>query len=229
MGSFVIKTIDMTLNPESIQHAINIVNELRSDLPKALDALCEYLLKQGVFIAKMKLLGYTSRQGASARGDLYRSIRYEIEDGKGYLLAGYPNDHGSDNPAWANISYAVFFEFGFGTSSNYDRGGRLLKSESSVDKHMEHGLIGKRTGRTKNHPTDRDVYRRMEDYSVRKDSEDSPEYFGWVYKNKKDGKFYVSRGQNPKPFMYETLLALTEKAEQDGGRIIGTYFAENTI
>lgn len=225
MGRFEVN-ISMTLDPDSVQKAIDRISDLTTDLQQALDALCEWLLKQGVTIARLKLLGYEHAKGKSARGNLYKSIRYEMANGKsgtGYLIAGYPGDHMSELGQYSNISYAVFFEFGFGTGTYYTRShNRLVTSTESYERNFDIGNIGSRSGRTKAHPSGRDVYRKIESYNTLTDS-NGKEFFGWVYKDRMSGKFFVSHGQNPKPFMYETLQELRSKAESESQRIIAEY------
>ena len=232
MGEFTLKRITMTLDPQSIQNAIDEIKELDLNLKYALDALCEWLLKDGVMIAKMNLRSYfTKGSGAGNRsGLLSRSIRYEMANGKsgrGYLIAGYPGDHMSDNPAWANYSYAVFFEFGFGTSSNYLEDNTLLTTENQIHDAYNAGKISRSTGRTRRHPSDRDVYRRTKDFKIR-ESSSGTKFFGWVYKDAETGKFYVSQGQNPKPFMYQTMLDLAKRAEEEGGKKLQQFIVEYT-
>ena len=229
MGEIVLKEIKMTLDPESIQNAIDEVTDLNLNLRYAMDCLCEWLLKQGVMIARMQLRGYLGKHGKPSKGNLYRSIRYEMANGKsgeGYLMAGYPGDHQSDNPQYANVSYAVFFEFGFGTGSYYykqSQGGGLMKTQASIDRNLSVGNFdaSRTRGRTKSHPSGKGHYRDAEEYQIRQSNQG--EFFGWVYKNKMDGKFYISEGQPPKPFMYNTYMELLEKAQKDGPRIIAEY------
>lgn len=221
MGTIILRNIEMTLDPESIQNAINEISELNGDLVRALDALTERLLKNGVMMARMKLRGFLNKNAGLSTGELSRSIHVEMENGsKGYLVAGTPGDSGGP------YSYAVYFEFGFGTGSHYRKqDGSLIKTTESVERHKQAGLISHSIGRLKDHPSGRDVYRDMESFPIRQDREDGPEYFGWVYKDRRTGKFYISKGQNPKPFMYETFVYLSESAEKDGGRFIAEYIA----
>lgn len=230
MSTFTLKTITMTLDPSSIQAAIDEVRDLELNLKYALDALCEWLLKNGITIAKMNLRRYLSKSNSGERsGLLTRSIRYEMENGTsgtGYLIAGYPGDHMSDNGQWANYSYAVFFEFGFGTGSYYRKNGELIRSERYLSEYKSKGDVAHATGRTERHPTNPDVYRKMMDSKVL--NLNGEEFFGWVYKDGKTGKFYVSKGQNPKPFMYETMLYLEKQAQEEGGRKLQQFITEYT-
>jgi len=49
---------------------------------------------------------------------------------------------------------------------------------------------------------------------------------GWVYHNDRDGGFYWTRGMDPRPFMYNTLIDLEEKVKIDGGTVIAEYLRE---
>lgn len=219
MGEFIIKQIDMTLDPSSIQRAIDQINELKG-LEPAMNKLCEAVLQEGRKVAMMNLIKY----GMSAR-NLRKSLRVEMNSGKantGYLEAGYPGDHGSELAEYANVSYAVFIEYGFGTSSNYLSGHRLIKSQRYLNYYKQYGGIEETTGRTKTHPSGRNGPKDLEEYSTMK-LPNKGEFFGWVYKSRKDGKFYISRGQEPKPFMYDTLQELADYAERHGGELIAQY------
>ena len=230
MGEFVLKEISMTLDPESIQNAIDQVNMLSKDLKDALDALVKHLLEKGVNIARLKLKRFLTGTQESS-GNLATSIRVEMENGKagvGYLCAGYPGDHESGNAKWENMSYAVFFEFGFGTGSYYykqNQGGRLIRNQESIDKNVAAGNIdaSRTQGRTKEHPRMQGNYKDAEEYKIMSRPNEG-EFFGWVYKDK-DGKFHVSKGQNPKPFMYNTLMFLTADAEDYGAGYIAEYIS----
>lgn len=212
------KDIVIDLNdPKTIDDAIDAVNKLRNEIPKALDRICKFLCEKGVKIARQKLGEF----GISEGGDLYNSIRFELEGGGkgiGYVIAGRPDDHMSDNPKWTKYSYAVFVEYGFGTVNYYDTAGQLVTTQSRIDRRKEIGE-SPTSGRGRDHPSGNYRYRDAEDYKVIKGS-DGTEFFGWKYFDRKENRWRVSYGQNPKPFMYRTLLELTSIAERDvGGRL----------
>lgn len=226
MGEIIFKEIKMTLDPESIQHAIDDVRNLNTDLQMALDALCESLLKDGVMIARLNLRSYFTKGDGANKGNLLRSIRYEMANGKsgeGYLMAGYPNDHMSDNPLYSNVSYAVFFEFGFGTSNHYRQDGSRINSSKAYNVLKSQGLVARSEGRTSDHPSKKGKYRPSKDYKMIENN-NGGQFRGWVYKDRWTGKFYTVRGgQPPKPFMYNTLLDLMDKAQRNGANIIAEY------
>lgn len=229
MGEIVLREINMTLDPASIRKAIRDVEGITLDLKYALDALCKQMLEDGVQIARMQLRGYLSSSfGKAAKGNLFRSIRYEMADGssgEGYLLAGYPGDHMSDDPRYANISYAVFFEFGFGTSNHYRSDGSRINSTKALKILKAQWLVARSEGRISDHPSGNGQYRKAKEFRMYENKEGG-QFRGWVYKDRWTGKFYtVKGGQPPKPFMYKTMLDLAERAEREGGRIIAEYMA----
>jgi len=220
MGEFVLKNITMTLDPESIDAAIHEVNMLQWQIRDAMDSLVDYLLNKGVMIAKIKVTGYVKTQ----TGALRRSIHVEKADGTvghGYIVAGTPGDLGYDggDGAYGNISYAVFVEYGFGTGNYYFKNGKRM-TNLYAKKHKE--LVARSSGRTARHPSGTYKYRPAKMYGMMSKS-DGTEFRGWVYKNRRDGKFYTSQGQPPKPFMWDTLQELAAEAEKDGCRIITEY------
>lgn len=223
MGEIFRKELKISLDdPASIDRAIEAINKIAEGLPKAMDGLCNYLVKKGVTIAQRKL----NELCVSQSGDLYNSIRFELSDGgKGiaYVVAGYPFDHYSDNPKYENVSYAVFVEFGYGTGSYYDTSGTLVTEQSRIDRYKEHEIDPK-YGRSKEHPSGRYRYRDADEYNVLT-SGTGEEFLGWKYFNRKTGKWSVSYGQNPKPFMYKTLIELMNVAEKECGARLGLYMA----
>lgn len=212
MGEIVLKDIQMTLDPSSIDDAIRQIEDLQGNLKNALDALRDYLLKDGITIARLNLRRYGFR-GKSSGSPLAQSIRVETADGKtgeGYLVAGYPGDHGYDGPGYENISYAVFIEFGFGA-------GAVTRSKKTGKVKAAHGTMAHHIA------TEKAGYKYGVNGFKKGTTPKGQTFRGWVYKNRKNDHFYVSQGQPPKPFMYDTLLDLADKADKDGGRIIAEY------
>ena len=221
MGEIFRKDLKISLDdPASIDRAIDAITRVAEGLPRAMDDLCNVLVKKGVTIAQQKL----NELCVSQNGDLYNSIRFELSDGgKGvaYVVAGYPFDHYSGNPKYDDISYAVFVEFGYGTGSYYDTTGALVTEQRRIDTRKEHGMKPK-YGRSKDHPTGRYRSRDAEEYNVLT-SGTGEKFLGWKYFNRKTGKWSVSYGQNPKPFMYKTLLELANIAERECGTKLGLF------
>ncbi len=226
MGEIFRKDLTISLDdPASIDRAIDAINKIAEGLPKAMDALCNYLARKGVSIAQQKL----NELCVSKSGDLYDSIRFELSDGGNgiaYVVAGYPFDHYSDNDKYSDVSYAVFVEFGYGTGSYYDTSDTLVTEQRRIDTRKEEGEKP-RYGRSKEHPSSgygTYTYRDAESYGTIKIS-NGDRVLGWKYMDRKTGKWHTSYGQNPKPFMYRTLLELSEIAEKDGGGRLGLYLA----
>ena len=228
MGEYVLTNIDITLDSESIGRAIATIESFESDLKYALDKVVDEFLNLGKGIASMKLKKYLTSDNADLRsGALLASIRVEMKNGEtgtGYICAGYPGDHGKEKHT--DMSYAVFFEFGTGVASYYkkeNQGGGLIKGEASVERHLEHGYYdaSRTSGRTKNHPTGRDVYKSHDDAKIMSTPQRG-EFYGWVYKDG-SGHYRITQGQSPKPFMYDTLMWLTNEAESRGGYLVYKY------
>lgn len=97
MGTFVLKNIDMTLNPSSIQRAINEVRRLKKDLADALSQLARILTSQGVEIAQMHIARMTHWSG-----NLEQSMTgyYDPESHCGYIST--------------DVEYAILVEYGTG-------------------------------------------------------------------------------------------------------------------
>lgn len=227
MGSFVLKNIEMTLDPESIQRAVDEVVDFKSDFKHAMNLLCGYLLRNGVRIARQKLEGYGISDGSA----LSATIRFEVETGEtfeGHVVAGYPGDHLSEDGKYSNVSYAVFVEYGFGTGNYYRRDGSRINSGKALRHLMKTGGIARASGRTKNHPSGLGRYRAASEFKMMS-NKNRGEFRGWVYKDRVTGKFYTSEGQPPKPFMYNTYLELMAKAERDGGRLLGMYIGSGGV
>ena len=120
MSVILLKNISMTLDPASIQKAIDEVNSMSGRLKEALDKVCEWLLAEGVKVAKIRLLRYGVPQGP-----LYNSIKqvaFDPQKGVGYITAGEGLLAGGisggaegKTSKWPLMSYAVFIEFGTGT------------------------------------------------------------------------------------------------------------------
>lgn len=121
----VLKNINMTLDPESIENAIQEVERFEMVLKPAMQCLIEYLASKGVEIARAELLWVGgSNTGGGASGDepieneawetgaLSESIRYEMGEGEAKIFAGegLHNAMGDAN----SPSYAMYVEYGNG-------------------------------------------------------------------------------------------------------------------
>lgn len=95
----VLKNIEMTLDPKSIATALRMVEDLRSDLGKAMTELIRQLTEQGKEFARMELLMFN--KPAYDTGALHDSIAGAmINDSEGVVTTG--------------VMYAAFVEYGTG-------------------------------------------------------------------------------------------------------------------
>lgn len=193
MSVVILKTIQMTLEPKSIEHAIKEVELLNTKLKTALDKLCERLLEEGVKIAKIRLLRYGVKQGP-----LYNSIKhiaFDVQKGVGYITAGegllaggISGGAGGEKSSYPLMSYAIFVEYGTGT----------FRKKAEEAKANPFGPKLKLPTSKKEDP-------------------------GWVYFDEEKNKFYFTRGQPPKPFMLNTFIELQSIARNQGPALLAEY------
>lgn len=98
MSFKVLKTIDMELTPESINHAINEVKRFRDELRRTCWELVEKLTMEGAEIAKMTV----DAMNAFDTGELEESIQglFFPSERSGFVIADCP--------------YAIYVEYGTG-------------------------------------------------------------------------------------------------------------------
>lgn len=193
MSRFVIGNITMTLDSESIERAIKEVTLLQVTVKRMLDSLCDYLLKEGVSVAKIQLARFGVDDGPLMNS--IKQVAYDRQKGVGYITAGEGLIAGNTTNGYPLMSYAIFVEEGFGKPKNQKKTSTAVwKPTLNLGKYSKQITA----------PAD--------------DSKDS-----WVYLNEKDDHFYVSHGQPPKPFMYNTLLDLQFKARAQSASFIATY------
>lgn len=95
----VLKTIDMTLDPASVAHAIQAIKDFRNQLSSAMTNLIETLIEKGVEIAKAELIMFWNP--AYDSGALSDSLQAAmLNDKEGIITTG--------------VMYAVFVEYGTG-------------------------------------------------------------------------------------------------------------------
>ena len=197
----------MTLDPESIQNAIDEVRLLQTGIKDALDSLCEYLLERGQTIARVNLMHF----GAMHTGGLYNSIKYGAFDrakgvgvltaGEGLYAGGISGGEAGLYASYPLMSYAVFVEFGYGVDGKNARHPLAKKQRYKYN-------VNKNTITVRDRSQPGQVYKQVP---------------GWNYFNERDNRFYFTTGQPPKPFMYNTLLDLIDVAEREGGQILAQY------
>lgn len=95
----VLKNIEMTLDPDSIEKAIQAVNDLKDNLERATTRLIEHLTEQGVDFARIEIIMFDKPPYDS--GELYDSIS-----------AGMQNAH--EGVVVTGVMYAAFVEYGTG-------------------------------------------------------------------------------------------------------------------
>ena len=105
--SFVIKHIQMTLDPESIENAIKQIETIQKLLHPAMMEYIRQLAEQGVTIARAELLAFP--KPAYDEGQLWDSIRHEMNENGAVITAGEGLESG-----YPNTSYAMFVEHGTG-------------------------------------------------------------------------------------------------------------------
>lgn len=95
----VLKNIQMTLDPDSIENAIQAVRDLKGDLGRAMTGLIRELTEQGVEFARMELMMFD--RPAIDTGALHDSIAAAmLTEKEGVVTTG--------------VMYAVFVEYGTG-------------------------------------------------------------------------------------------------------------------
>lgn len=102
MSGKILRNIEMTLDPKSIQNAIREIMDFKEQLRQSMQELVEVLMEDGVEIAKMQLV---SMDGVYT-GALESSIdhgKFDPKTRSGYVFAG-----NSSTP------YAIFVEYGTG-------------------------------------------------------------------------------------------------------------------
>ena len=112
--SFLIKKIDMTLDPTSISRAIEQVRYIEDRLHPAMMELITKFSEEGVAIARAELVSFD--HPAFYTGTLYESIRSEVDEDTGRIIA--------------DCDYAMYVEYGTGDGfddANADGVGRAGK------------------------------------------------------------------------------------------------------
>lgn len=202
MSRIVISKINMTLDPDSIQDAINTIKDIQLRVKLMLEALCKKLLEEGVNVAKVKLqdLGVSD-------GPLSNSIRFVynrqehvgfITAGEGLLAGGISGGAEGEHSKYPLMSYAVFVEYGTGKYAE-GKGGKKKQESKTWSPTLNLSGFEKKEEKTESDDT-------------------------WIYLNEKDNKFYTTSGQPPKPFMHNTYLDLRYKAKMEAPKLIAEFF-----
>lgn len=205
MSEFILKNIEITLDPSSIDKAIETVEKLKSDLGSALKRICETLAEQGVEFARANIVVL----GAVTTGALMNSVAYHREGEVWYVTAGDKSTEIESREGYSVTNYAVFVEYGTGLVSARDMHPTYIVKDNSArtfgNQRMHYNLNKHYFLSQKNHGAK-----------------------GWVYKtgvpgDKSSGHFYTTAGRPARPFMYNTMKDLQREAELNGGRLIAQY------
>ena len=108
MGQFVLKNIDMTLDPSSIAQAIRDIEEFADNLQYAMLSVANFLAKKGVSFVRIDLLRVDPK--AYYTGELSRSIRYHS--------VGAVNEGSNEAYVYTDCEYAIHVEYGTGIYSS---------------------------------------------------------------------------------------------------------------
>ena len=193
MANYDLGDIEISLeDPKSINAAILKVTMIKMGLTKAMNALNDYLLKQGVEIAKANLVRMTVHD--SLDGPLYQSIKpiafmYDESTGKGvgYITAGA----GLPVDKYGN-TYAVYVEGGTGAK----RASAEKKAAANPFAPKLKLPVKQNQGADKTTPKT------------------------WVYYDENLGHFVTTIGQPPKPFMRDALYELWSRAQTKSAQLI---------
>lgn len=203
MSEFILKNVEITLDPASIEKAIETVEKLKTDLGSALKRVCEQLAKSGAEMARANiiLLGAVGESG-----NLLGSVKYFPEGEVWYISAGdksteIDQDGNGPRSGYTVTNYAVFVEYGTG---------------AVTEKQMHPTYINPVN------PTATAFSRKLH-YDRHKNMVKRGKGLvsGWVYK--KGNRFYTAHAMPARPFMYTTMNELRQEAERVGGYLVAQY------
>lgn len=202
MSEIVLKNIQMTLDPASIEKAIREVELLRGSLKPALDAFCDWLASYGEEVAVANIV----QLGAVSTGALMNSVKSGREGDVWFVSAGDENTEIETRDGYSITNYALFVEYGTG----------MIKASEIHPSYRLNKMA--------------EEYNRKRNYNINKHTPRNGKFEvnGWVFKtgeagNKDSGHFYTTQGQPARPFMYNTLLDLRREAELVGGKMVAQY------
>lgn len=207
MASFDLGEIEITLDPSSIGNAILKISMIQAGLNRALRAMYDYLLDEGVTIARMEIVRLCSLDDRMS-GDLWMSVKSSPEfvfdettgTGKAYITAGEGLKTGKDG-----MSYAVYVEFGTGAFSE-----KRKKQEAEAKQPATSW------GSTLKLP------------ESKKTTESTLEAIKPMHFQGTDGKWYTTYGQRPKPFMRNTKFELWQRAQKKWSELLSQYLPHET-
>lgn len=196
MSYKVLKSIDMDLSVQSINHAIREVIALRDELQRKCLELVRVLAQEGVEIAKMQVISMEAVDTAE--------LEHSID------AVFFPNER--CGVVYAGAPYAVYVEYGTGVvgAANPHPGigeGNLGGTVSAGGKNgdVTHAHMG---------------YGRSFAYDPESGgTKATNSSMGWVYQDR-NGQFFFTMGYPSRPFMYNTLRWLEEHAPERASEIL---------
>lgn len=204
MSEFILKNIEITLDPASIDRAIAIVEKLKSDLGGALKMLCERLANIGVEVARANIIILGA---VGETGNLLRSVQCSHEGEVWYVSAGdkstgIDQDGNGPRSGYTVTNYAVFVEYGTGA---------VTESQIHPSYVDPHNVLRSRLALKLHYNRNKNEVKKGKKFVS-----------GWVFK--KGNRFYTMHGGMPaRPFMYNTMNELRQEAERIGGYLIAQY------
>lgn len=196
MGKIVLKNIDFSLTPESIQRAIDEVRKLKEDLADALSELARILTSQGAEIASM----YVVQMNAVWTGMLAESgiqWKYDENAHEGYV--------------YSDLDYAVLVEYGTGFVGENEPHPGLSDSDWNNPGGVSIGNGLYTDYDTNGHGEAGWWYPAEWGWWIPKEGPHAGEKMAWT------------QGMPSRPFMYRTFSDLIDEAETRGGTFIAQY------
>jgi len=108
----VLKKIEMTLDPKSIEQAVKEIELFETKLKPAMQFLIDKLAEKGVEIARAHLLFFP--KPAYDTGALSESVKYYLKDREATITAGEGLTNAMGEAQYG--SYAMYVEYGNGYS-----------------------------------------------------------------------------------------------------------------
>lgn len=200
MAKYDLGTINITLDPESIKEAIFKIRMINAGLNRAAKAMYNYLLDEGVKVTRMEIVRLCNADKMS--GDLWLSVKSSPEFmfdestgiGKAYITAGEGLKSGKDG-----MSYAVYVEYGTGVHAESRKKQETAQGATS--------LWGPKLKLPAKKPA----------------PETKAESVKPMHFQDKDGKWYTTYGQPPKPFMRNAKYKLMSNAQKKWSELLNQY------
>ena len=194
MANYDLGEIDILLDkPSTIISAASKVSNIERGVKKATKALQDYMLDEGVEIAKSELVRLIeSSEGGSLHGSIKKKeFVYDESKGvsTGYITAGEGLKQGKDG-----MTYAVYVEYGTGS-----------KKKSSEKKSSQTGLWSPKLN-----------------LPAKANAQETPQTAAkpMHFFDEDEGKWYTTYGQSPKPFMANAMYKLMSEANKKAAELV---------